>query len=147
MCTLEKLLSRVKITLSEANKFKVGRFKESHLKLIEEAEYRVLRAKVDSIGLDESSKERIILSLNQKVQVAGEHPGKLMATDPNERMDNIFQIQINLLTTTLSKLPGTEGLISEIRDILVRDSSPNFDEKKKIAQIIKNKPRNKLSDL
>ncbi|MGI0486595.1 hypothetical protein ACN4EK_14235 [Pantanalinema rosaneae CENA516] len=145
--TLEKLLSRVKVTLNEANKFKVGRFKESHLRLLEEAESRVFQAKVDSVNLDKDFKERIILSLNQEVTIAGEHPSKLIATDPNERMDSIFQIQINLLIATLSKLPGTEDLITMIRDVLARESVYNSEMNAKRVQIIKNKPRKNFSDL
>jgi len=137
--TIEKLLNRSKATLYEVGKSRVGGFKESNLELLQEAELAIFQAKVKSIGLEEKMQNYLLLKLSEAPVMTRKNQSDLVQEDPNSRMDEIFQMQIDLLISTLKKLPGSDVLVNSIRDRLSRDEW-HEDEEEKINELINRKP-------
>ena len=116
LLAITNLFSRSKDTLDKISE----EFKQGDLELLRDAERLVFEFKVKGIESSEAGRDSLLSSLSENPVKVEKKSETLMLENPNARMDNIFQVQINLLIVTLTKLRESADASeqSEIDDLI-----------------------------
>ncbi|PSB16311.1 hypothetical protein C7B65_22055 [Phormidesmis priestleyi ULC007] len=128
LSAIDKLLDRSNVTLDRAE------FRQEDLEKLRQFEHMVLRAKVKSLKLSETSKDSFLFKIDERFQPADkENTAELIPESIHDRLEGVFHMEMSLLIATLSKL-GENDLSNEVANYAYTDRPRRINERRRQAE-------------